>query len=465
MDPGSPQYEAAHDFLLARIDFERMLSIPYGQGDFWLDRMRELAERLGNPQEQLRIVHVAGTKGKGSTAATIAAILTASGRRTGLYSSPHLERLEERISVDGQPCPPADLVGLVERVRPAVEAMDRGAGPGAHGPTYFEILTALALLHFVARAVDVAVLEVGLGGRLDSTNICSPAVAVITSISYDHTRQLGSTLAAIAGEKAGIIKPGVAVVSGVVEAEPRAVIARTVAEQGCPLAELGREFQFDYHPAGRLDQAAGSSTFDFRYFGPRRPFRYDGLPLALLGAHQAANSAVALAAIAELGAQGLAVDEAAVRRGLAGVCWPARVEVVGRRPSVVLDAAHNVASVEALVAALDESFAAKERILVFATTRDKDALGMLRALLPKFDRVILTRYADNPRGMPVAELARLAATLGRSNYEPVADPPAAWQAARRLAGPDSLIAITGSFFIAAEMRRELERHPWAADSQ
>ena len=172
---------------------------------------------------------------------------------------------------------------------------------------------------------------------------------------------------------------------------------------------------------------------------------------------------MALAAIAELGAQGLAVDEAAARRGLAGVCWPARVEVVGRRPSVVLDAAHNVASVEALVAVLDESFAAKERILVFATTRDKDALGMLRVLLPKFDRVILTRYADNPRGMPVAELARLAATLGRSNYEPVADPPAAWQAARQLAGPDSLIAITGSFFIAAEMRRELERHPWAAD--
>ena len=129
VDPGSPQYEAAHAFLLARIDFERMLSIPYGQGEFWLDRMRELAERLGNPQEQLRIVHVAGTKGKGSTAATIAAILTASGRRTGLYSSPHLERLEERISVDGQPCPPADLIGLVERVRPAVEAMDRGAGP------------------------------------------------------------------------------------------------------------------------------------------------------------------------------------------------------------------------------------------------------------------------------------------------------------------------------------------------
>ncbi len=259
----SDQYEAALAFLLGRIDYERMLSIPYGQRDFRLDRMRELAERLGNPQEQLQIVHVAGTKGKGSTAATITAILAAAGYRTGLYSSPHLERLEERIALDGQECPPEALAALIERVRPTVLEMDRQAGPGSHGPTYFEILTALALLYFVEHAVDVAVLEVGLGGRLDSTNICTPAVAAITSISYDHTRQLGSTLAAIAGEKAGIIKPGVPVISGVVDAEPRDVIARIAAEQHAPLVELGRQFEFAYHPARARTWRRGAARWTF----------------------------------------------------------------------------------------------------------------------------------------------------------------------------------------------------------
>ena len=454
------QYEAALDFLLGRIDYERLVNMPYGRQDFSLDRMLDLAARLGNPQDKLPIVHVAGTKGKGSTAAMIAAILKAAGYRTGLYTSPHLDGVEERISIDGRKCPPDAMVRLVRRIQPVVAEMDRAGEAGPSGPTYFEILTALALLHFVEQEARLAVLEVGLGGRLDSTNICRPAVAVITSISYDHMRQLGNTLTAIAGEKAGIIKPGAVVVSGVVDAEPRQVIVRTAAQHGCRLLQLGEDFDFDYHPAPRLDEREDRSTFDYRARTTSPPLELEGVELSLHGAHQAANAAVALAATAELRPLGFNVSTAAIREGLADVRWPARVEVIGRRPTIVLDAAHNVASVEALVKTLGESFSSAERLLIFATTRDKDARGMLRLLLPFFGRVILTRYAGNPRGLPIEELGALAEEIG-GTYQLAADPAAAWALARSLATADSLLCITGSFFIAAEMRPLVELYPVA----
>src|SRR5262245_48974556 len=251
----SPQ-DTALQFLLGRINYEHSAAMPYGARAMRLDRMRHLLHELGNPQDRLPIVHIAGTKGKGSTAAITAAILTAAGYRTGLYHSPHLDRVEERLIVDGQTCPPAEFVELIQQVRPVAEAMDRLTSPPAepaptpppaggqclsYSPTFFELTTAIALLHFVRRAVDAVVLEVGLGGRLDSTNVCRPRVTVITNISFDHTRQLGNTLAKIAREKAGIIKPGVPVVSGVLTDEPRWVIEQVAAAAGSPLRQLGVE--------------------------------------------------------------------------------------------------------------------------------------------------------------------------------------------------------------------------------
>ena len=290
--PSTAEYDGAIDFLLSRIDYERMLSTAYGERDLKLERMHELVERLGNPQRAMPIVHVAGTKGKGSTSAMTAAMLSAAGYRTGLYTSPHLARLEERMTVDGGQCSPDEMIALVGRVRPAVAAMDAAAGGSEHGPTYFEIVTALALLHFARRQVDVAVLEVGLGGRLDSTNICQPLVSVITSISFDHTRQLGDTLSAIAGEKAGIIKPGAAVVSGVIQDEPRAVVAAAAERHGCRLLELGRDFTFSYHAAGRLDVVGVRPAIDFEYRVAGCALQYRDLELALIGRHQGANAAV-----------------------------------------------------------------------------------------------------------------------------------------------------------------------------
>lgn len=459
MQPPAAQVDrdAAIEFLRSRIDYERTLAMPYGQRDFKLDRMHELLARLGDPHADLRIVHVAGTKGKGSTAAMIAAIATAAGNRTGLYTSPHLDRVEERLAIDGEPCSTEDLVDLILRVRPVVAQMDaaRAGEPGTLGPTYFEVLTALALLHFAERRVDLAVLEVGLGGRLDSTNVCQPEVAVITSISFDHMQQLGNTLAAIAAEKAGIIKPRIPVVSGVTGDEPRRVIEEVARRNESLLLELGRDFDVAYYPPEHLETASELSRLDFVSRAGGRTEEYRNVALNLLGKHQSANAAVALATIGQLRRAGWDLDESAARQGLAQVRWPARIEVVSRRPVVVLDAAHNVASVEAFVRALDESFSTPRRILVFATTKDKDAAGMLRIVLPKFDRVIFTRYRNNPRGVPPEELEALARQSSPTPCTVAADPSAAWREAAALARPEDLIGITGSFFIAAEIRSSI----------
>jgi dihydrofolate synthase / folylpolyglutamate synthase len=503
--------EAALRFLVGRIDYERTQSMPCSEEVLKLDRMRELLHRLGDPQSKMPIVHVAGTKGKGSTSAMVAAVLSAAGYRTGLFTSPHLDRLEERIAVDARPVSADDLVDLVERVRPHVEAMDRAAqslssplpkGMGTAvspplGPTYFEILTAMALVHFRHRNVDAAVLEVGLGGRLDSTNVCSPCLSIITSISFDHTKQLGETLAAIAAEKAGIIKPGTPVISGVDVDEPREVIRSVARKNGCRLVELGVDFGFDYHPPRHLERAASLAKFNFRYLardfeheqaednsrgltargetacahrGPLAPGYLSDVELHLLGRHQATNAAVALAAIEELRQQDWTIPEAAIRRGLAEVVWPARVEVVARRPTVVLDAAHNVASVAALVEVLDESFSANRRLLIFAATQEKDHRGMLRQLLGRFDHIIFTRYSNNPRGVPPEELLALAVELLPFSPFPKGERPGvkldviaasaeAWDAVRRQATPDDLICITGSFFLASEVRAQIAARP------
>jgi dihydrofolate synthase/folylpolyglutamate synthase len=448
--------DAAQKFLAARVDYERALSIPYQTHGFKLDRMRELLRRLGDPQDRLAIVHVAGTKGKGSTTAMIGAVLGAAGYRTGLFTSPHLEQIEERITVDGQLCPPEELTRLLLEIRPVVEQLDAESTANDAGrATYFEIVTAVALLYFVAQRVDVAVLEVGLGGRLDSTNVCRPLVSVITSISFDHTRQLGDTLAAIAWEKAGIVKPGRPVVSGVLAEEPRAVVRQVCRKSGSPLAELGREFSFDYTPPPHLERGPEAGRLTFHYHGPTVHYDYADLALGLLGRHQAANAAVAIAAIQELRLQGFTIDEPAIARGLAELRWPARIELLGWRPAIVVDAAHNVASVEALVRSLQESFQVARRRLLFATTREKDLSGMLACLLPAFDEVVFTQYATNPRAVPAEEAAAAARAIGGQAYWVQRDPVEAWHELRARSAPDDLLCVTGSFFLAAEIRRML----------
>lgn len=451
--PGNPAaYEAALTFLLGRINYERAPAAEFGLDAVKLDRMRELLDRLGNPHAELRVAHVAGTKGKGSTAAMLAATLSAAGLRTGLYTSPHVHGIEERIAIDGAICTPDEFAALAQRVRPVVDEMDRRAGGDIIGPTYFEITTAMALLHFADRGVDAAVLEVGMGGRLDSTNVCRPQVCAITSISLDHTRQLGDTLEAIAGEKAGIIKPGVPVVSGVTQPEPRDVIRRIAAERSSPLIELGTDFDFNYHSPTADDEPSSLPWVEYRAAqGQAAPAEH--YELGMWGRHQGANAAVAVALVEQLRQQGWDIPAAALRHGLRSARCPARIEVLHCRPTIVVDAAHNVASAAALVETLDELFPTGARRLIFAASQDKDAAGMLRLLLPRFDEVYLTQFSHNPRAVPVEQLRAWAGSpcAGRKlHVEPEAM--RAWRTATNRLAADELLCVTGSFFLAAELR-------------
>lgn len=452
-------YARTLDYLANRVNYERWRHLPYSQQTLKLDRMRQLLRELGNPETGLPIVHVAGTKGKGSVSAMVSAVLTAAGRRVGLYTSPHLHRVEERFQLDGNPCPPEQLVALVDRLRPAVERLDqqgRTVDPDDTGPTFFEITTALALMYFSEVHADAVVLEVGMGGRFDSTNVCQPKVAVITSISLDHTRQLGETEELIAREKAGIIKPGIPVVSGVVSPGPREVIRDVCRSQGAPLRELGEDFDFRYRPPHDLQAAPGLGSVDFIDRTATPPKEVTHIPLALPGLHQGRNAAVALATLGELEcATGRRIGEEPVRRGLSELRWPARVEVVGRHPVQIVDAAHNVASIGALVETLETCFCVARRRLLFAVSEDKDVPGMLELLLPRFGEIILTRFTSSPRAIPPERLQQLARAISDRPLLVDPEPIHAWNTLVEHAAPDELLCVTGSFFIASEIRQHV----------
>lgn len=454
-------YERALEFLYGRLNFERTDPVPYHKSVFKLDRMRGLLSRLDNPQHQAPIVHVAGTKGKGSTAGFVSAMACAAGYRTGCYTSPHLMKLEERFAFDGVPCRRDELIDLVAQIRPVVEAMDGSAADAdPSGPTFFEITTAMAFLYFRARQAQLIVLEVGLGGRLDSTNVCDPTVCVITSISFDHMRQLGDTLAAIAGEKAGIIKPGVPVVTGVTQAEPLRVIQRQADACLAPLLKATSDFDFEYYaPHGDAPESLPKMDLLRIRNGERQLIARD-VTLAALGQHQAANASLAWMVCDELQRRGFTIDEAARRQGLATGRCPARIEIVRRSPTVVVDTAHNAASIQALVQVLRESFPESKRTLILAASRDKDVAGMLHRLVPEFDTMICTAYLKNPRSMPADELLRHARRIATAegavlDIVQAATPTDAWNLAQRTDATDHLICATGSFFLAAEMKELL----------
>ena len=441
----SDPYQDALSFLYGRLNYERT-GMPRIPAELRLGRMRRLLRRLGDPQDALKIVHVAGTKGKGSIAALMASALTASGVTTGLFSSPHLHRLEERFRVDGVEATAEDLIALVDEVRPAVEHFDSDVTHHRHrGPTFFEITTAMGLIHFARRNAGAVLLEVGLGGRLDSTNCVRPEVAVITSISYDHTRQLGTTLGAIAGEKAGILKRGGLAVSGVGPGEARIAIRRVARLRKARLIEIDVDFSSEcLLPTPPILKPTPCRV---RVSTARRDWGEIELPL--LGPHQARNAAVALATIDALAERGFAVTIEQVKRGWGSLNWPARVEVFGRSPWIVIDGAHNVASAEALAETLRTCFPPGPRTLVFGTTREKDLPGQLRALLPLFDRVVATRYVENPRSVPPDEVAALVVGLPVTT---AGSPREALDVARGQTPASGMIIVTGSLFLAAETR-------------
>lgn len=439
-------YEQAIAFLFDRINFERTPAD--SKQDFKLDRMRRLLEHLGNPQSRLPCIHIAGTKGKGSTAVMLSEMLTSAGYRVGLYTSPHVEAFEERMQVAGSRPNAAQLVELVRQIAPAVRQCESDVTP--FSPTFFEVTTALAWLFFIQEQCDIVVLEVGLGGRLDSTNVCSSIVCVLTTISRDHTQLLGSALSQIAREKAGIVKHQIPVVSGVVGDDATSVIGEVCHERQSELWQLERDFSYCRH--------ADENTVDVQT--PRN--FWERMPLMLVGEHQAHNAAVALATIDRLNQSGWKISEAAAREGLLRVRWPMRIEVVSREPTVIIDAAHNWESMTALGRTLDESFprdstksSANRRVLIFASSKDKDVAGLLRQLLPRFDSIILTRYVNNPRAVSPDQLLQTVRAIGTCPCHVADTPTDAWMLAQRITTPNDLICVTGSFFIAAEIRDQV----------
>ncbi|MDA7977631.1 MAG: bifunctional folylpolyglutamate synthase/dihydrofolate synthase [Pirellulales bacterium] len=457
-------YDAALEFLFSRINYERT-AMPYGRREVNLRQMRRLNDCLGCPLETTPVVHIAGTKGKGSTAAMCAAMLTAAGYKSGLYTSPHLQRLEERYNVDGVSITEESLTEICGQLQPVVAELDVEA-EAADAPTltFFELTTALAFLYFSSQSVDWAVLEVGLGGRLDSTNVCSPRVTAITNISFDHMRQLGNSLEQIAAEKAGIIKPGIPIVSGVTESPAKDVITRIAAERNSPLRQLGRDFDFEYLPPEHLERGQQLGIVRYRSGAPYSAgTTFLEVPLAIPGAHQAANAAVALAIRDEVLSTGVAFSDDAVEQALSNFAFPARIEILERNPTVIVDAAHNVASMRALLKTLDTSFAARRRLLIFATTSDKDIGGILRLVDPFFDHIYLTKFLGNDRATPPEELLQQGPSASIpsdtfSKYHICPDPKSAWQAARAASTTDDLICVSGSFFLAGEIRPWIEKH-------
>jgi dihydrofolate synthase/folylpolyglutamate synthase len=432
---------AASAYLAGLINVEKERNAPYSRFD--LEPIQRLMERLGNPQADLSVLHFAGSKGKGSTGLMAEALLGAAGERVGTFTSPHLERWSERFRIDGREVAGELLADAVERIAPHIDEL-RESDP-LHAPSFFDALTAIALLLFSEAKVDRCVVEVGLGGRLDSTNVLSAAVSCITSIELEHTQQLGDTLAAIATEKAGILKPGVPAVIGDLRDEAAEIVEARARELGAPLARLGRDFDFEI-----LDRDLEGQSIRLT----DGPLRVDAR-IAALGTHQARNAALALACVARAPGcvRGDPLIEAA-RRGFEVARLPGRIELIGRAPWLLVDSAHTESSAAALAEVL-QSIPRRRSQLVLSISAGKDADAILRHLLPEVDAVTVTR-AEPIRSLSPSEVATaIRAAAPDVLVQVVPNPHLAIRAAREELGAEDLLCVSGSIYLAGIARRVL----------
>jgi dihydrofolate synthase/folylpolyglutamate synthase len=417
---------------------------------FGLSRMNKLLDHCGNPHERLRAVHIAGTKGKGSTAAMLASILRRAGLRVGLYTSPHIYDVRERIQIDGEWIPEDAVVRWLNELRPYLDVAAKGGE--TYAPTFFETFTVIAFLHFLDQATDVAIFEVGLGGRLDATNVLRPLACAITPVSFDHTDKLGNTLDRIAGEKAGIVKEGVPVVCGVQQPEALHVIRSRCSERDAPLHVVGEDVTLTGESTAPFQCGGLSPSFAVRTW--RREIGELSVPL--LGRHQRENAAVAVGLADLLCEAEIEVPDAAVRDGLAAVRWPGRIQIVAENPEVIIDGAHNPASVTVLLDALAE-LPERRTIFVFGAAADKDIPTMLSLLAPAADAFVFTRTA-NPRAAEPMRLLGILAQLGAdAPAESAATPAEALDRARSLTAPGDRIVVCGSMYLAGDLLARL--HP------
>ncbi|MCL6510365.1 MAG: bifunctional folylpolyglutamate synthase/dihydrofolate synthase [Anaerolineae bacterium] len=441
-------YTEALDYLYSLANYERVPIGAYTPEVLNLDRMRDLLTRLGNPQERYRTIHVAGTKGKGSTCALMASCLQQLGLRVGLYTSPHLSSFRERIRVNGELIAPEVVGMLAQKIKEAAEDVP--------GLTTFEAATAMGFLHFSRQDVDWAVIEVGLGGRLDATNVITPQASIITSISYDHQHLLGNTLSEIAAEKAGIIKPGVPVISQAQPAAAMAVIERAAQQCGARLTVIGRHWRWTPGPLSLIKQ-----SFEIKKVSlirsKEKPFVNDlegWYEIALLGKHQIENAATVIATVDVIRDALLATGAhdfgaRAVRDGLRLATWPGRFEILRADPPVVADGAHNLDSANKLAATLAEVFPGQRWTFVFGTLKDKDAGGMIKSLNPRATRWIFAQQSNTPRAIPAENLLAIAAQANITRAVALPDLADALSAAIKGGDP---VCIFGSVAFVGEAR-------------
>jgi dihydrofolate synthase/folylpolyglutamate synthase len=430
-------YSQAEKYLNSFVNYEQIPGISYALSDYSLRHVEELLSRMGNPQLAAKTIHIAGTKGKGSVAVMIAQVLSASGYKTGLYTSPHLHNLRERISIDGSLISEAEFAAAMAEVKPFIESMKQDAS--FRQLTYFEALTALAFAYFQKKRVDFQVLEVGLGGRLDATNVvANPVVCIITSISLDHTQILGNTLEEIAREKAGIIKPGCWVVSSPQPEEAASVITEICREKKAKVVQVGKDVTW-HKISGDLHQQS--------LVIKGRTSKYQ-VSIPLLGDFQLENAATAVTALEILASEGFAISAADIAQGLAQVKWPGRFQILRQYPTVLVDGAHNVASMKRLVNNIKAYFAHKRIFLVFGTSCDKDILGIINELVPLSPQVIVTRASHSRAAAPPT----LVAEFNKQGIKPEIKETVAQAISRALslAGKTDIICVTGSLFVVAE---------------
>jgi dihydrofolate synthase/folylpolyglutamate synthase len=438
--PAIANYSKALRYLSTLSDFERLRIVRYNSDNFNLERMRLLLKKLGNPHSHFRSVHVAGTKGKGSTCAMIAAMLQANGYKVGLYTSPHLVDVRERICINNEKISHSCFTRLIRLVEPFVRKMKPM-------PTYFDVLTAVAFKYFADEKVDIAVLETGLGGRLDSTNVVSPEVTAITSISHDHMAQLGSTLRLIATEKAGIFKRGIPAVSVVQDPQAEEALKAVAEKVGAPLDFTGQTIEFSY----RFESS--------RMLGPHNRIclttpnsKFEHLAVPLVGDHQAINCGLALAVIDRLKGRGIAITDSKAMEGLAKVKVEGRMEMLSQAPRVLVDGAHNAASLDAAMKAIGQHIPYDSMVVIFGCCGDKDVSGMLERITSGADKVIFTRI-DNVRSADPNELATRYVELYGKMAQVAPTLEEALAIANRAVTKEDLICITGSFYLVGEAKK------------
>jgi dihydrofolate synthase/folylpolyglutamate synthase len=438
-------YDSALKYLFAQTDYEQMLRVRYNRNTFSLDRMRLLLKKLGNPHAHLKTVHIAGTKGKGSTSTMLASMLSACGYKTGLYISPHICDIRERITIDGEMISQAALTRLICQIEPAVEKMS------SDQPTFFETFTALAFMHYAEQEVDIAVIETGLGGRLDSTNVITPAVCGLTSISMDHTHQLGNTIALIAAEKAGILKKDIPAISVAQLPEAKRVLKKVAAENKATLMFTGDDIEFSYRvESSRRD---GCHT---RVCLTTPQSKFEHLPVPLPGEHQALNCGLALALLDQLKAQGMKIDDALAIKGLASVYLPGRMEIIRKDPRILVDGAHNAASVQALMRAISQHIPYDSMVVVFGCAADKDVAGMMEQIATGADKVIFTRAANNARAADPRDLAEAYEERSGRVAQMTETLDGALRVASSAVSREDLICVTGSFYLVGEAKMLLK---------